>query len=413
MKELAACLSGGFPCIPAHLGAMTSWIQSGLDPPGYICGSSSGGIIGSVAVQWDEEIMKEMCQLTINLKKRQFASLHPKIRNRGIGTILATSGMLVPIQKIKNPILHSIAKFGVIGLSLWMQKKFVTDTLFHSESFLVYDNLVKLLLNKLNFDKIFNSKIKLELLSVNINKAGWILDDILKNPPLYTDGWKNLGWVRRTNFRPEDINLPTNERNLRFLKAVVNGARIWSIFDAGRTDEGDFIVDTAAMSNVPVHAPINEGYDKIVLFYYNRLGEGPTDKVFESLLQITFRTNDIIVAENTRKTILGYFRINNDIEQMAKQRENLKQLGHLVYESDVDSTIKEKVRDSIKAQEESFRKLSYFNKKRIKFIIIRSEPLPPIHFASFSRDDMIDTINKGAKALKDSLPQLEDLYKTA
>lgn len=403
--------------MPAHLGAMHAWYLSGFPPPGYICTSSAGSIVGSVAVQWHEPTFQEVGELIINLRKKQFASLNPKIRNQGILTILATLGMLAPTQKINNYFLRGLATAGATGLALWMQKKFVKDLLFHSESFLVYDNLLNLLTKTFNnggYDRIFSSKIKIEMLAVNINKAGWMLDDILKDPPLYLTGWKNQGWVSRTNFRPQDVNLNRLTRNRRFTEGVVNSARIWTIFDAGRTDDGDYIVDTAAGSNVPFHAAISEGYDKIVLFYYNRTTEAPTEREFESLLQITFRTNDLLVSENTRKTILGYYRVNNDIKQMERQRRNLSKLEALLSNPDITVPNKQAIAEFITEQEDSCRKLSYIHKKKIKFLVIGSEPLPPVNFSNFNRNkdknDMLDAINIGAKAFQDARPEIEKLY---
>ena len=396
--------------MPAHLGAMHAWCLSDLPPPSYVCTSSAGGIVGAVTAQWHEPAFREIGELMINLRKRDFVGINPKIRNHGILTILATLGMLTPTQKINNAAFRMLATMGVTGLALWAQKEFITNILFHSESFLVYDNLEKLLMRKLDFKRIFESSIKLELLAVNINKAGWFLDDILKDPPLYIKGWKNEGWVSATNFRPEDVNFDEQARNIRLVKAIVNGARIWSIFNAGRTDAGDFVVDTAALSNVPFHAAINEGFDGVALFYYNRSGEAPTARHFESLLQVTFRANDILVSENTRKTVLGYLRVNNDLEQLAKQKESLERLGGLLDRPDLGEEVKLEINHFIESQKEYFRKLSYTHKKRIKFMIVRSDSLPSINFAKFTGDMMMETINIGAKSFMNARPDLEKLY---
>lgn len=420
MKGLASCLTGGFSGMPAHLGAMHAWHSSNLPPPEYICASSAGGIVGAITAQWDETHFRRAGDLMLKLRKKDFASLNPQIRNQGILTILSTLAMLIPTQEIEklfpnNPrtgrMIRYLSTAGVTGVALWAQKKFVKDMLFKSESFLVYDNLEKLLLKTLDFNKIFGSEIKLELLAVNINKAGWMLDDILKDPPLYLTGWKNQGWVSGTNFRPEDTDLDKDARNLKLIEAIVNGTRIWSIFQAGRTKDGDFIVDTAALSNVPVHFAIKEGYDKVIVFYYNRKIEAPTSKRFASLLEITSRSNDITVGENSRKTILGYYRINNDLNELAKQRENLKKLEELVGKLDLDTSSQIRLKCCITEQEESLRKLSYCNKKRIKFLIIKSEPLAPINFSNFDGESMRESINKGAKALQDAVPEIEKLYK--
>ena len=68
MKDIAVNLPGGFSGMPAHLGAMHAWFSSGLQPPGYICTSSAGGIAGAITVQQHERLFVKAEELMINLR---------------------------------------------------------------------------------------------------------------------------------------------------------------------------------------------------------------------------------------------------------------------------------------------------------------------------------------------------------
>ena len=106
-----------------------------------------------------------------------------------------------------------------------------------------------------------------------------------------------------------------------------------------------------------------------------------------------------------------YFLSNIQLSKDKKDaHENLKKLEDVLDTIDINSEAQEKIRTFIRDQEESYRKLTYYHKKVIKFCIIKSEPLPPIHFAGFTRDNMVNAINIGARAFQDALPELEEMY---
>jgi hypothetical protein len=313
--------------------------------------------------------------------------------------------------KIKNPVARYTALTALGIPAFQISKKAVRD-IFSAESFLVYDNLHKLLMNVLDFDAIFNSTIKIEIPAVNLNKAGWTLDEILSDPPLYLNGWKNKGWVSVTNFRPEDVNLEKDVRNENYVRKLINGLRVYGHFAPGRHDNADAIVDTAALSNLPVHFAIAQGYTNIVVLHYNSRTEGPTNRVFENWVQHLNRDFDINVAENTRKTTLGYLRVNSDLGELQKQRENLKRLEELFSGPNIDSLNQQIIKQFIRDQEESFKNLSYAHKKKINFVFVGSDPLPDTHFSDFTQGQIIDGINIGWKAGNNIIPDINKMVKT-
>ncbi len=408
MEKYAITAPGSFSRLAPLVGtfhALHDASERGLiSPPDFISTSSASGIAASVAIQRSEAKFIEIEELLINLRKSQFASLNPKIRNRGVLTIAATLGLLLPTHAIDNPYIRTAARVGVSGFAFWAQSEFIRD-LFQAESFFRYDKLVNLLLDKLDFEAIFNSPIKIEIPAVNLNKSGWTLDEILSKPPLYLDGWHNKGWVSVTNFRSEDVDLPKDIRNRKFVEGIVNGTRL-PYFNPGRTDDGDYVVDTAFLSNIPIHFALSQGYSKIVIPYYNSSVEATTDVQFDNWLKSLNRSLDISVSESTRKAMLGYLRINNDLGHLAKQKEGLNRLEEFLDHKSINEEIKIEIWRYIQEMRLLLDNLSYSNKKQIDFLFINSRPLPRIHFSEFTKDEIAEGINIGWEAGWEAVPKI-------
>ncbi|MEK7076138.1 MAG: hypothetical protein AAB941_00535 [Patescibacteria group bacterium] len=416
MQEWALCLPGTFPRLGPHAGALHALrnaLSQGLleKDPSFMSTSSVSFISASVYVQRSEEEHVKFEEKLINLRKRDFVSLHPDLKKRAAVDFLSIAGLLIAAHetgKIKNPWLRHAALLA-LGFPVYkIAEKSIKD-IFSVESFLVYDNLRELLLKTLKFDLIFNSPIKIEVPAVNLNTAGWTLNQILSDPPLYLNGWQNQGWVSVTNFRPEDVSLEIEVRNLRYVDGGINGLRVFGHFGPGKHNGEGQIVDTAALSNLPVHFAVSEGYSNIVVFHYNSMAEGPLDRSFRNWVELLSRCFDITVSGNTRRIILGYLRVNNDLEQLAKQRESLKKLEELLYYQYLDAKSQQTIRQHIQDTEEAMRNLSYAHKKIIKFLFVGSDPIPDAHFSDFTQDQMIQGINIGWKAGWDAVPKISKM----
>lgn len=420
MEDYALSLPGTFPRLGPHTAALhalhVAFKQGLLErEPAFISTSSVAAIPATIALQRSEECFILAEEMEINLRKRDFVSLNPELKKNAIIDFVSILGLLLLAFKagrIKNP----IKSWGTLGFlvptAYKISEKAIKD-IFNAESFLVYDNLRRLLLNNpkmLNFDLVFNSPIKIEIPAVNINKAGWTLDEVLANPPLYLHGWKDNGWVSVTNFRSEDVNLPKDLRNIKYVEKLINGLRVYGHFKPGYHDDYDGgIVDTAAKSNLPVHFALAQGHSNIVVLHYNSKAEGPTDRAFDNWVAHLNRCCDINVSENTRKTILGYLRVNNDLASLTKQIDSLKRLEDLLYYTDLDVKSQEIVRRYIRDTNKYIRSLSYYHMKKINFMFVGSDPLPDAHFSDFTQDQMIQGINFGWKAGWDAVPKINKM----
>ncbi len=416
MQEWALCLPGTFPRLGPHAGALHALRNAshqGLlhNDPSFISTSSVAFIPASIYVQRSEEYHKEFEERLINLRKSHFVSLHPDLKKRAAIDFLSIAGLLIAAHetgKIRNPLASHAALLALSPLAYKIVRKSLKD-IFSVESFLVYDSLRKLLLETLKFDLIFNSPIKIEVPAVNLNTAGWTLDQVLSDPPLYLHGWQNQGWVSVTNFRPEDIGLETGTRNLRYVDGGINGLRVFGHFGPGKHNGEGHIVDTAALSNLPIHFAVKEGYSNIVVLHYNSRAEGPMNRLFKNWVELLSRSFDIEVSEMTRKIIVGYLRVNNDLEQLAKQRESLERIEGLLDYPWLSSSSQQIIQQHIIDTREMMRNLSYAHKKRINFTFIGSDPIPDAHFSDFTQDQMIEGINMGWKAAWNAIPKINKM----
>lgn len=404
MNKTGLVYAGNFPRLTAHTGFghgwFNRWMKGDLPPIDYLIGVSSGALAGSIITQWDEDDIINGEEILIYLKRGQFASLNPKIRNSGGLALATTLAIASSTHKIRNPYLRLATNLGLISGALYLDVKFFKD-LFHAESFFVYNNLFKLL-RKLNMDKVMNSKVNFEAAAVDINMAGWIIDELFKDP------FNLNGWVSVTNFKPE------HKGNVDLLmRGIANSARIWAFFNPEKTAEGHSIVDGAALSNIPIHFAVKNDCDTIVVPYYNCPIEGPSDIDYCTWVKILQRCSDLTVSSNTSKTIRGYIRVNRDLEQLSAERKVIDNLERFINQTDADSTQKDEIQTRINSIREIQKKYSFYNKKRVNLVVVSSDPLPNINFGHFTKDDQVRGINLGYKALEDSLSEIVTAIKNS
>jgi len=404
-NNLAFVFMGGFSRLGPNFGVLNACHQAtrmGFQPPDYAVGSSAGNIDLLIGSQWDEESLKIAREVMLNLERKHFASLHPQLKRKLALELAATTALLLPTHLIPNKTLRYGTALLLAGLAYYSEERML-EALFKSPSLLVYDNLVKLLSRMVNFDKVFDSPLKIEVPSVNLNKAGWTLDT-LYDPTMHLKGWSVMN-----NFEPQFVNLEPAVRKQRMINAVVNGARVFGFFNPGQDENGDYITDTAALSNIPIQFAVRRGYTNIVVFMYNCTGEGITSDSLDMLVKALPRNFDVVTSENTRKTTLGYLRVNNDLDELEKQERSMRELEKVLDYPQVDEVVKASVRRYLREKRESDRRLSYAGKQRINLLLVRSDYLPVTNFSSFTKDDIETGMLIGEKAFWDNVRTIEKM----
>jgi len=366
MNRVGIVVPGHFKRLAAEVGFLHGYYeacQKGFPLPEYMTGVSAGGIAIACAAQWTEPDFIRTEELLLNLKRKHFYSINPKLEVLGGLAGVAALGSLLPIDKdmIKNPWIRYGAKAAIALSILGMDKKFVEGFL-RSDSIFSNRNLYKLLERELRTGKIFRSPIKIEIASVDVN---------------------NRTFSVVSNFRPED------QKPEILLNGIVDSTRLPVFFPFRKDKNGNYLADGAALSNVPIHLARDYGCDVIIILKFRCAGEGPIDKEYNEWGSELQRFMDILVDEKTRIMIRDYEFFNNDLEQEEKIQRAVEILesgpGHTLAETEAAALLKNV-------------KLSASGKRKIKLIVVDSEEIPEFHFSHFNSETTRKSMNIGYKA---------------
>src|SRR3989344_2404658 len=149
MLKVGIVAPGHFKRLAAEVGFLHGYYeacQKGFPLPDYMTGVSAGGIAVACAAQWTEADFIRTEKLLLNLKRKHFYGINPKLEVLGGLAAVAALGTMLPIDKdtIKNPWLRYGAKAAIALSILDMDKRFI-EGLLHSDSIFSNTNLYKLL----------------------------------------------------------------------------------------------------------------------------------------------------------------------------------------------------------------------------------------------------------------------------
>lgn len=358
MAKVGIVAPGHFKRLAAEVGFLHGYYeacQKGFPLPDYMTGISAGGIAVACAAQWTEPDFRRTEEILLDLKRKHFYGINPRLEILGGLAGLAALGVMLPIDKdtIKNPWLRYGAKAAIALSVLGMDKRFVSGLL-HSDSIFSNANLYKLLERELRINRIFGSPIKIEIASADIN---------------------NRKFSVVSNFRPED------QKPEVLLNGIVDSTRLPVFFPFRRDKNGNYLADGAALSNAPIHLARDHGCDVIIVLKFNCAGEGPIEKEYNELGPGLQRFIDMMVDETARKTQRDYEFFNHDLEQEEKINRAIALM---------DDCEARRILESVK--------LSASGRRKIKFVVVDSEEVPEFHFSSFNKEATRESMNIGYKA---------------
>lgn len=184
--DLIINLPGSIPRLPLHSGALKAWYDFGLPRPDEFLTSSSGAMVGSAFIKWDENSSDKAVKVIGNISPDKIFSyqrgLKFKLAALGINTI--GLGLLVlfdhKLSKGKKVVL------GLAGMAtLLATDAIVGNELIHGESHLSPIPLRNLLSRELDFSAIFNSPIRLGVIVTDVSKPGEVV--FYNHHPLNSD----------------------------------------------------------------------------------------------------------------------------------------------------------------------------------------------------------------------------------
>lgn len=277
---------GGIPRLALHTGAIKAWYDLGLPEPDEIIASSAGAMAASAVLSSQDKAIKVIGNLTPDNIFSYRSGLKVKLAALGVTTI--GLGILVLLD-------HKLSKgkktiFGLCGLAtLFATDVIVGNELIYGESLLSSAPLRALLTNKdkgLNFNAIFNSKIRLGVIVADVSKPGEVV--FYNHDPLNSD--------------------PKNpEHRERWINILLASARLPGKFPFIKIDGID-TVDGEVWTDFPIRQM--KQYRKIIRFdYWSPLqpGTAPREKISD-----LGRSFDIMRDRCTQKKIEKY-----ELERMA------------------------------------------------------------------------------------------------
>lgn len=189
---------------------------------------------------------------------------------------------------IDNPMSPSwfrkLTRYARPVISLGVKSAFA-ERFFRMESFLSNDPLLQLLSNRLDFDAIFASPIKLAIAAANIQ----------------------TGQLEKfTNYLPED----TGKRE-KLIQGIGASSALPAYFPTVRW-AGRQYIDGAVIASAPMQWAIDDGCDEIWLLSYTGLDQRDSQKYYTSWFDILYRSLDIAVTEHTRTMVEQYIQMNHD-----------------------------------------------------------------------------------------------------
>src|SRR3989344_7854930 len=147
MSKVGIVAPGHFKRMAAEVGFLHGYYeacQKGFPVPDYMTGVSAGGIAVACAAQWTEADFRRTEELMLDLQRKHFYSINPKLEILGGLAALAALGVMLPIEKIKNPWIRYGTKAAIAGTILGVDKTFIQGLL-QSNAVFSNRNLYKLL----------------------------------------------------------------------------------------------------------------------------------------------------------------------------------------------------------------------------------------------------------------------------
>lgn len=273
MKKVAIILPPEFRRLGPHQGGLYRWFeayQKGLLPkPHSIIGLSAGAIAGSACLPWEEDNFKKIGTLIKNLKTSQIFTV-PRDVETELGLLAATYLFLFVDpknwSKAKKFLLHAGELVFSVGLDALLFRQF-----FKRPSVFSNEPLRQLLKNNLDFEAIFESEIRLEVIAADMQTG------------------KEIVFCNH-NIQDQDPE--------RWISAVLGSARLPGRFPPISID-ARFLGDGGMLGYAPLHRAVNSGCERIVLFHFTPLQETrPLPGNFlEDIISAAYRTEMLLTHE--------------------------------------------------------------------------------------------------------------------
>lgn len=375
--------------LPLQIGAMRRYFDEqkskDLPMPHVFIGSSAGGIAAACSVAWTENNFTYLQRIIRNLKSEQIYK--STLRDKMAGTFLIadsafhflTSGEKLPWWK---KIMCASGSLGAkIGVVYEMLK---APSVFSNEP------LLNLLRKNLDFKAIFNSPIRLEILT---------MDKETREKIVYT-------------------NYLENDKNPKRLIDGLAGTSALPLIFPCRKDGEKLMVDGAVhpMNTMPFYRVLENNCDIVIVLQFAPFNN--KDLVGSMAgLSVVNQCFNITTSEIGSIMLRGFINRNQDLKITNNIRIALTKLkktaqGNFGF---LGSVAKQKILLEIKKLEEICSEFSFIEMKSVETLVVtvaNPKLLPPMSIQNFKAGETAKLIEMGYTAMGPILNQLENLLKT-
>lgn len=362
-------------------GFLEASLKGEVPVPTHIKGVSSGGIVTASFAPWTmkagHRALKRIKELrSYGIKGSDFHELNRDLKFWGLLETIGALAPLVPWHKIEKRWLRNLAKgvtsASVLGLEAELVQKFFACNAVFSN-----DKLRELLRSHLDFEGIYNSPVKIEIIAADIN------GDEASN--------KRVRLSSVTNYRPEDI---WNTEKL--LRTVVAGASVTGFFPTYKNELGHYDTDGIIYTAFPIGLARKDKCNVIIVVKFNYGAQGYMDHDYSNWMLALHRSIDIKADDETDRIIRGYMRVNNDVERIASMRESLVALKTII--NDVAPSVRVLLEKQIIEIEDELSNLYADGKESVNLVVIDSEQIPEFNFHHFDEHSNMTGENIGYDA---------------
>lgn len=375
--------------LPLHVGAIKRYFDEqkarGLPTPHVFIGSSAGGIAAACSVAWTENNFTYLQRIIRGLKSEQIYK--STLRDKMAGTFLVADSafhLLASSEEVPwwKKLMYAGGSLGAkIGVVYEMLK---APSVFSNEP------LLNLLRKNLDFEAVFNSPIRLEILT---------MDKETREKIIYTNYLK-------IDQNPE-----------RLIDGLAATSALPLIFPC-RKDGKKLMVDGAVhpMNAMPFYRVLENDCDIVIVLQFAPFNDKELTGSMAGLLVVSQCFN-ITTSEIGSILLRGFIDRNKDLETRDKIQSAIEKLEKTVQGKFglLNFGIRKKIDKQLKELKQNCSEFSFKNMKKIETLVVNlNDPqlLPPMSIHKFKSGDTAKLIEIGSEAMLPVLDQLENLLKT-
>ena len=242
------------------------------------------------------------------------------------------------------------------------------------------------MLSDKDFQDIFNSEIKLDIVSANI--TGDEIRDLNVAPHV------------TTNYKPEHKDKQV------IVEGVLRSTSITGFFPTTKNPGGNFTTDGGIYSAFPIEIPDRHGCNVIIVVQLSYEGQGYLEHDYTKWMSALHRSFDVLVDNNTTRVLRGYASVNNDLEQIRSLESSIEGLELIAGQADYSFRVA--INNEIDRMRESIENLTAYGKRSFNLVIVRSRrKIPEFNFRGKNFDKYMGlSIEIGQEACEDAKPEI-------